>query len=142
MPLRQDIAVTGSVNQRGEVQAIGGVNEKIEGFFRVCRLAGLTGDQGVLIPEANVQHLMLSHEVVDAVADGRFHVWSARIDRRGDRPAQRDRRRASVGGRGRSPPDTMHALVADRLERWAPDEDEMESGPEPSGPSKGGTGAH
>jgi predicted ATP-dependent protease len=59
IPLRQDIAVTGSVNQWGEVQAIGGVNEKIEGFFDVCRAIGLTGKQGVLIPEANVRHLVL-----------------------------------------------------------------------------------
>ena len=59
LPLRQDLAVTGSVNQHGEVQAIGGVNEKIEGFFDICAARGLTGNQGVLIPKANVQHLML-----------------------------------------------------------------------------------
>jgi Lon-like ATP-dependent protease len=61
--LRQDIAVTGSVNQMGEVQAIGGVNEKIEGFYRVCKAVGLTGQQGVMIPEANVQHFVLHPEV-------------------------------------------------------------------------------
>jgi ATP-dependent Lon protease len=75
LPLRQDIAVTGSVNQLGEVQAIGGVNEKIEGFFRVCREAGLTGSQGVMIPESNVRHLVLHPEVVEAVAAGRFHIY-------------------------------------------------------------------
>ena len=75
IPLRQDIAVTGSVNQAGEVQAIGGVNEKIEGFFRVCREVGLTGKQGVMIPESNVRHLVLHPEVVAAVADGRFHIY-------------------------------------------------------------------
>jgi lon-related putative ATP-dependent protease len=74
-PVRQDLAVTGSVNQRGQVQAIGGVNEKIEGFFDVCRLRGLTGRQGVLIPAANVKHLMLREDVVDAVRDGAFHVY-------------------------------------------------------------------
>jgi len=75
LPIRQSIAVTGSVNQRGIVQPIGAVNEKIEGFFDVCSRLGLTGDQGVLIPRPNVQHLMLRQDVVDAVAAGRFHVW-------------------------------------------------------------------
>ena len=73
-PIRQSLAVTGSVNQRGEVQAIGGVNEKIEGFFDVCRSRGLTGEQGVIIPMANVQHLMLRADVIAAARDGRFHI--------------------------------------------------------------------
>lgn len=76
IPIRQGIAVTGSVNQRGEVQAIGGVNEKIEGFFSLCRSRGLDGTQGVLIPAANVQHLMLDKEVVSACREGRFHIFS------------------------------------------------------------------
>jgi ATP-dependent Lon protease len=75
IPLRQDIAVTGSVNQWGEVQAIGGVNEKIEGFYDVCRVVGLTGKQGVLIPASNVRHLVLRSDVVQAVADGMFHIY-------------------------------------------------------------------
>ena len=75
LPLRQDLAVTGSVNQWGEVQAIGGVNEKIEGFFDVCVQHGLTGQQGVLIPQANVRNLMLRHDVVEAIRAGRFHVY-------------------------------------------------------------------
>ena len=75
LPLRQDLAVTGSVNQRGEVQAIGGVNEKIEGFFDVCAQHGLTGQQGVLIPQANVHNLMLRQDVVEAIRAGRFHVY-------------------------------------------------------------------
>ena len=74
-PIKQSLAVTGSVNQHGEIQAIGGVNEKIEGFFDVCRQRGLSGEQGVLIPEANVRHLMLRHDVVQACAEGRFHVY-------------------------------------------------------------------
>ena len=78
IPLRQDIAVTGSVNQNGEIQAIGGVNEKIEGFYRVCKAVGLTGRQGVIIPEANVRHLVLHPEVVDAVREGRFHIYPVR----------------------------------------------------------------
>ncbi len=77
VPLRQDVAVTGSVDQYGNVQAIGGVNEKIEGFFRVCSTSGLTGDQGVMIPAANVGDLHLSEEVLAAVSDGRFHIWAA-----------------------------------------------------------------
>jgi len=77
VPLRQDIAVTGSVNQHGEVQAVGGVNEKIEGFFDVCRLQkGLTGSQGVCIPRSNVRHLVLRHDVVDAIREGRFQIWA------------------------------------------------------------------
>ncbi len=75
VPLLQSRAVTGSVNQHGQVQAIGGVNEKIEGFFDVCRGRGLTGDQGVVIPRANVKHLMLRSDVVEAVREGRFHVF-------------------------------------------------------------------
>jgi lon-related putative ATP-dependent protease len=78
LPIRQALAVTGSVNQRGEVQAVGGVNEKIEGFFKICQARGLTGDQGVLIPAANVRHLMLREEVVDAIRAGRFHVYAVR----------------------------------------------------------------
>jgi predicted ATP-dependent protease len=75
LPVMQSIAVTGSVNQKGEVQAIGGVNEKIEGFFEICKAKGLTGKQGVMIPESNVQNLMLKEEVVEAVKDGKFHVY-------------------------------------------------------------------
>jgi ATP-dependent Lon protease len=78
IPLRQDIAVTGSVNQWGEVQAIGGANEKIEGFYDVCRIVGLTGKQGVLIPESNVRHLILRSDVIQAVADGKFHIYPVR----------------------------------------------------------------
>ena len=76
VPLRQDLAVTGSINQWGQVQAIGGVNEKVEGFFDVCRDRGLTGTQGVCIPDANVSSLVLRPDVVDAIAAGEFHVWA------------------------------------------------------------------
>jgi len=75
LPLRQDIAVTGSINQQGDIQAIGGVNEKIEGFFDVCRIKGLTGTQGVMMPESNVEDLMLREDVLEAVTAGKFHVW-------------------------------------------------------------------
>lgn len=75
LPIRQDIAVTGSVNQQGDVQPIGGVNQKIEGFYDICRVKGMTGEQGVIIPERNVEDLMLREDVVAAVASGRFHIW-------------------------------------------------------------------
>jgi predicted ATP-dependent protease len=74
-PIRQGIAVTGSVNQKGQIQSIGGVNEKIEGFFDVCAGRGLTNDQGVMIPSANIRNLMLRKDVVDAVDQGRFHIY-------------------------------------------------------------------
>ncbi len=78
VPLRQDIAVTGSVNQTGEIQPIGGVNEKVEGFFDVCSLLGLSGSQGVIIPQQNVRNLMLRDDVVKAVKEGKFHVYAVR----------------------------------------------------------------
>lgn len=76
VPIKQTIAVTGSVNQNGEVQAIGGVNEKIEGFFEVCKFKGLTGEQGVMIPRSNTVDLMLKEEVRQAIKDGKFHIWT------------------------------------------------------------------
>jgi lon-related putative ATP-dependent protease len=76
VPIKQNLAVTGSINQKGEIQPIGGVNEKIEGFFRVCKNRGLTGDQGVIIPLLNVKNLMLKKEVIEAVREGKFHVYS------------------------------------------------------------------
>jgi len=78
LPIRQNIAVTGSVNQKGEIQPIGGVNQKIEGFFKICQAKGLSGDQGVLIPHQNLRNLMLQEEVVEAVKQGQFHIYSAK----------------------------------------------------------------
>lgn len=75
IPIKQNFALTGSVNQHGQVQPIGAVNEKIEGFFDVCKKKGLNGQQGVLIPSTNIDHLMLRHDVVEAVAEGRFHIY-------------------------------------------------------------------
>ena len=76
LPLKQGIAVTGSVDQFGTVQPIGGVNEKIEGFYEYCKISGLTGDQGVMIPQSNARHLMLNSEVIQAVKDGKFSIWT------------------------------------------------------------------
>jgi len=78
VPIKQSLAVTGSVNQWGEVQAIGGVNEKIEGFFDICAARGLTGSQGVLIPAANTKHLMLRQDVVNACAEGKFAIYAVK----------------------------------------------------------------
>jgi len=118
VPLRQDLAVTGSVNQHGEVQAIGGVNEKIEGFFDICRERGLSGTQGVIIPKGNVQHLMLRREVVDACAAGRFAVYAIATVDEGitlltELPAgERD-------GEGRYPDGSLNGLVEARLRSFA-----------------------
>lgn len=76
LPLKQGIAVTGSVNQKGEIQSVGGINEKIEGYFELCKLIGLNGEQGVIIPASNVHHLMLKQEIIDAVEAKQFTVWS------------------------------------------------------------------
>lgn len=76
LPLRQDLAVTGSVNQKGEIQPIGGVNEKVQGFYDICRIKGLTGKQGVIIPKLNVGDLMLRKDVVKAIEEGKFHVYA------------------------------------------------------------------
>jgi predicted ATP-dependent protease len=118
LPIRQGLAVTGSVNQFGRVQAIGGVNEKIEGFFEICSSRGLTGRQGVLIPEANVKHLMLREDVVAAVRDGQFNVYPVRTIDEGielltGKPAGAPRKDGSY------PPGTVNRLVQDRLIAFA-----------------------
>ena len=113
-PIRQDIAVTGSVNQHGQVQAIGGVNEKIEGFFDLCRTIGLSGTQGVMIPHSNARHLMLRDDVVAAVRDGQFHIYPvATID---DGIALLTGQPAGErGADGRYPEQTINGAVQRRL---------------------------
>ena len=76
IPLRQDRAITGSINQYGDIQAIGGVNKKIEGFFATCKAKGINGEQGVIIPVSNEKHLMLNDDVIEAVKNDQFHIWS------------------------------------------------------------------
>jgi len=83
IPIKQNIAVTGSVNQNGEIQPIGGANQKIEGFFRVCMGKGLTGDQGVMIPYQNVDNLMLDDDVIEAVREGKFHIYPVKTVEQG-----------------------------------------------------------
>jgi lon-related putative ATP-dependent protease len=120
LPIQQGIAVTGSVNQRGEVQAIGGATAKIEGFYDVCRTmpGGLTGDQGVILPATNVSTLMLREDVVEAVAQGMFHLWPVRTIDEGIElltgvPA------GERGPDGVYPPDTVNGRVDHRLRELA-----------------------
>ncbi|HXE72586.1 MAG TPA: Lon-insertion domain-containing protein, partial [Candidatus Nitrosotenuis sp.] len=120
VPMRQGIAVTGAVDQMGNVQPVGGVNEKIEGFFDLCYRRGLTGEQGVLLPRGNLRNLMLKEELVRAVAAGLFHLWAiGHIDEGleilSDLPAGRR------GRRGRYPRGTFNYLVQRNLERMAGD---------------------
>jgi lon-related putative ATP-dependent protease len=118
VPLRQDLAVTGSVNQVGQVQAIGGVNEKIEGFFDICRSRGLTGTQGVLIPRANVEHLVLRQDVIEAVEEGRFAVYAVQhIDEGIELLTGRTAGRRDASGA--FPGDSINGLVEARLESFA-----------------------
>ncbi|MEK7873194.1 MAG: ATP-binding protein, partial [Chloroflexota bacterium] len=117
-PIKQGIAVTGSVNQRGEIQAIGGANQKIEGFFDVCKAKGLTGQQGVMLPRSNVQNLMLREDVVEAVRAGKFHVWAVTTVDEGIEvltgvPA--GQRRPD----GAYPEDAIHRRVEQRLREFA-----------------------
>ncbi|MBI3744012.1 MAG: AAA family ATPase [Chloroflexi bacterium] len=118
VPIKQNIAVTGSVNQKGEVQAIGGVNQKIEGYYDVCRAIGLTGDQGVMIPKQNVQNLMLREDVVQAVAAGRFHIYSVGSIAEGLEiltGVEFGRR----GADGKYPEDSINAKAMSRLREFA-----------------------
>jgi predicted ATP-dependent protease len=118
LPVRQSIAVTGSVNQAGEVQAVGGVNEKVEGFYDVCRARGLDGEPGVVLPAANAKHLMLRAEVVEAARAGRFSVWTVEsVD-----DAMELLTGIPAGARGLDgsfPDDTVNGRVAHRLAELA-----------------------
>ena len=135
-PISQGLAVTGSVNQHGEVQAIGGVNDKIEGFFDCCRARGLTGRQGVLIPQSNVKHLMLRQDVVDAVAAGEFAVYPVSHVDQGIELLTG----ISAGARdadGHFPADSINGRVearlieySDRLRRFAAGPDDTARGPQ------------
>ncbi len=126
VPIKQNIAVTGSVNQRGEIQPIGGVNEKIEGFFKVCKLkGGLTGDQGVMIPYQNVKNLMLNEEVIQAVKESKFSIYSVKTIDEGIEvltgiPA------GNPDENGEYPKDSIHYLVNKKLEEIAEMEKEQE----------------
>jgi lon-related putative ATP-dependent protease len=118
LPLHQGIAVTGSVNQHGEVQAVGGVTTKIEGFFAICKAQGLTGEQGVIIPAANVPNLMLDEEIVAAVRAGQFHVWAVRTIDEGIELLT-DHTAGQHDSDGQYPQGSVHHLVEDRLQAYA-----------------------
>ncbi|MBQ9594470.1 MAG: AAA family ATPase [Synergistaceae bacterium] len=125
LALRQDIAVTGSVDQFGNVQAIGGVNEKIEGFYEYCKLAGLTGTQGVMIPEANTRHLMLNSEVINAVRENKFAIWSVKnidegIELLTGVKAGRQKKNGSYSE------NTVHGMVRARLRKMLSDSIRLE----------------
>jgi lon-related putative ATP-dependent protease len=118
LPVNQAIAVTGSVNQNGEVQAIGGANEKIEGYFEICTALGLTGEQGVILPESNVANLMLKESVVEAIRQGKFHLWPVRTIDEGIEVLTG----VKAGERlpdGSFEPDTVNALVDQHLRKMA-----------------------
>lgn len=118
LPIRQEIAVTGSMNQKGELQPIGGVNQKVEGFYDVCRAKGLTGTQGVLIPRGNIPNLMLRKDVLEAVREGKFHIHAAASIDEGIEvltgiPA------GESGLDGTYPPDSVHGRVESRMREMA-----------------------
>jgi lon-related putative ATP-dependent protease len=128
VPIRQGLAITGSVNQYGEIQAIGGVNEKVEGFFDICRQRGLDGRQGVVIPASNVKHLMLKQEVRDAVREGRFHIYPAvTID---DCLGLLTGKPAGVKDDGGDfPPGTVNQMIRERLLEFADERRRYVMGP-------------
>jgi lon-related putative ATP-dependent protease len=117
-PLRQDLAVTGSINQLGELQAVGGVNEKIEGFYDVCASRGITSTQGVIIPRANRQHLMLREDVVKAVKDGRFAIYAAKTADEG-LALLTGLEAGDRGADGRFPAETVNGRIEARLRGFA-----------------------
>ena len=114
VPIRQSFAVTGSVNQHGQIQPIGGVNEKIEGFFDVCRVRGLSGEQGVLIPSSNVEHLMLRADVIEAVRQGQFRIYAVETVDQGIEILT-GREAGEPGADGRFPEGSTNQLVESRL---------------------------
>ena len=118
IPINQSLAVTGSVNQKGELQPIGGVNEKIEGFYQICKMRGFNGEQGVIIPKQNVRNLHLSDDIIDSVKHGKFHVYAcATIDEgieilTGVPAGKRD-------NAGHFPAGSINYLAYERLKKYA-----------------------
>jgi len=129
VPLRQDVAVTGSINQNGEIQPIGGVNHKIEGFFDVCRARGLTGKQGVMIPHQNIGDLMLRKDVVEAVAAGKFHIYPVQTIDQGIEILT-GWSAGEKGPDGKYPPGTVNYLVDQKLQDLAKRMKEFEAAEE------------
>ncbi len=117
VPIKQGIAVTGSMNQHGVVQPIGGANEKIEGFYHICKLKGLNGKQGVMLPELNVKHLMLKDEVIDAVKRKKFHIWAVSTIDEGIEILT-GKKAGKKGKDGHYPKGTMNYLVDKKLKDY------------------------
>ena len=118
VPLRQDIAVTGSVNQMGQIQPVGGIAEKVEGFYRICRKAGLTGTQGVMVPRQNIVNLTLSREVLDAIRAGGFSIYAVSTIDEGI-AVLTDHSPGEADARGHFPRGSFNAMVAGELLRMA-----------------------
>ena len=118
VPINQSLAVTGSVNQKGEIQPIGGVTDKIEGFYKVCKEKGLNGQNGVLIPYQNVKNLTLSNEIVEAVKEGKFHVYPvSTIDEGIEILTGKDA--GVMDENGNYPEDSINYLVSEKLKKYA-----------------------
>jgi predicted ATP-dependent protease len=118
LPIDQSLAITGSINQHGEVQSIGGANEKIEGFFQLCKDKGLTGKQGVIIPKTNVINLMLNTEVIEAVERGEFSIYAVEtIDQALELLMQTTA--GEINSTGRYPRKSIHGLALDKLSHFA-----------------------
>ena len=118
LPINQSIAVTGSVNQKGEIQPIGGVNEKIEGFHQICKMRGLNGEHGVIIPIQNVRNLHLSDEIIEDVKKGKFHIYAIKTINEGIEiltgvPA------GVKGKNGKFPLGTVNYLVSEKLRKYS-----------------------
>ena len=126
LPIKQGIAVTGSVNQNGEIQAIGGINQKIEGFFDVCRLKGLTGAQGVLMPRSNLRNLMLRPDVIEAVSQGKFHIYAVDSVDEGIEVLTGTGAGAR-GADGHYPEDSVNGRVEKKLSRYADQQKQLMS---------------
>ena len=118
VPIKQHFAVTGSVNQRGEVQAIGGVNEKLEGYFELCKMRGFDGEHGAVIPASNVKHLMLKQEIVDAIKEGKFHIYPVSTIDEGIEVLT-GVKAGILGKDGKYPAGTINRLVQDHLAEMA-----------------------
>jgi lon-related putative ATP-dependent protease len=118
IPLRQDLAITGSVNQHGQIQAVGGINEKIEGFYKTCKVKGISGSQGVIIPKGNVPNLMLDDEIIKSVADGKFHIWPITTVDEG-LALFTGREAGEIDGDGNYPEDSFNHEANERLAKFA-----------------------
>ena len=126
IPINQSIAVTGSVNQKGEIQPIGGVNEKIEGFYQICKMRGLNGNHGVIIPIQNIRNLHLSDEIIQAVKEGKFHIYAIRSIEEGIEiltgvPAGKKDKN------GNFPAGTVNYLVYEKLKKYAKNSEKKSS---------------